>query len=29
MYYNVTVANQLAPVFETIAKTLSELRISR
>jgi Flp pilus assembly protein TadG len=29
MYYNVTAANQLAPVFETIAKTLSQLRISR
>jgi Putative Flp pilus-assembly TadE/G-like len=29
MYYNVTAASQLAPVFETIAKTLSQLRISR
>ena len=29
MYYNVTAASQLAPVFETIAKTLSQLGISR
>jgi len=29
MYYNVTAASQLAPVFQTIAKTLSQLRISK
>jgi Flp pilus assembly protein TadG len=29
MYYNVTNASQLAPAFESIAKTLSQLRIAR
>lgn len=29
MYYNVTAANQLATVFETIAKKLTQLRIAR
>ena len=29
MYYNVTAASQLAPAFESIAKTLSQLRIAR
>jgi Flp pilus assembly protein TadG len=29
MYYNVTAANQLMTVFETIAKTLTQLRIAR
>jgi hypothetical protein len=29
MYYNVTAASQLAPAFETIAKTLTQLRIAR
>jgi hypothetical protein len=29
MYYNVTAASQLAPVFDTIAKTLSQLRIAK
>jgi Flp pilus assembly protein TadG len=29
MYYNVTAASQLAPAFEAIAKTLTQLRIAR
>ena len=29
MYYNVTAANQLATVFETIAKKLTQLRIAK